>query len=269
MTPESTVLLETAQDELRFSARTGTLVSLVSRSAPDQEFILAGEETPALVLQYLDEERRFRTLDSTQAAAIHVERNESADGVAVILRFRGLAGMDLDAEVRVAARPGDRLSRWTCRIRNGCGLRIVDVQVPLVVCPYRLAGTPGTEAVLWPFNAGLLYQAPKPQDLAPDSPEVWQMIPENGDQTHYPGLVFAQFLAYYNDRAGLFLGCEDTAGRIKRLRPVHREPGVRLGVAHVGDWPRRGERLLEYEVVLGSFVGDWYAAAGLYRDWSL
>ena len=29
-----------------------------------------------------------------------------------------------------------------------------------------------------------------------------------------------------------------------------------------------GERQLEYEVVLGSFEGDWYAAAERYRQWS-
>ncbi len=51
--------------------------------------------------------------------------------------------------------------------------------------------------------------------------------------------------------------------------PVHCDPGIRLGVAHVGDWPAMGKRTLEYDVVLGSFTGDWYAAAGLYRQWAL
>ena len=34
-----------------------------------------------------------------------------------------------------------------------------------------------------------------------------------------------------------------------------------MGMAHVGDWPTGGERTLEYEVVLGSFEGDWYEPA--------
>jgi hypothetical protein len=37
----------------------------------------------------------------------------------------------------------------------------------------------------------------------------------------------------------------------------------------VGDWPVRGQRKLEYDVVLAGFQGDWYDAADLYRDWSL
>jgi hypothetical protein len=82
-------------------------------------------------------------------------------------------------------------------------------------------------------------------------------------------MQFAQFLAYYNDRGGLYLACQDTEGNVKRFRALHREPGVRLGVAHMGDWPRQGQRTIEYDTILGSFSGDWYDAAAMYRAWSL
>ena len=163
----------------------------------------------------------------------------------------------------------DRYSRWSLSLRNGADLSITDVQFPFVVSPYHLGGEPGTEAVLQPFGPGVLLEEPKPSDLAPDCPQTWQLRPENGDCSHYPGLTVAQFLAYYNDRAGIFVSCQDTDGKIKLIMPVHREPGLRLGISHVGDWPQRGERQLEYDVVIGSFTGDWYAAADLYRDWAL
>ena len=62
---------------------------------------------------------------------------------------------------------------------------------------------------------------------------------------------------------------EDSEGYVKLIKPVHHRTGLRLGIAHIGDWPQRGERSLEYSVVLGSFMGDWYTAAELYRSWSL
>jgi hypothetical protein len=40
-------------------------------------------------------------------------------------------------------------------------------------------------------------------------------------------------------------------------------------MSHVGDWPKNGERRLEYNVAVRTFTGDWYAAAELYRQWSL
>ncbi|MBI2503445.1 MAG: hypothetical protein HYW07_09490, partial [Candidatus Latescibacteria bacterium] len=263
MSTPADLVLETAADTLRFDTRTGALCSLRPQSAPDQEFI-AGPQLPALVIQYLDDRQCFRQWRSTQAEHTQVE----LIGDEVQMHFNKIAGRDLEAVLRVRGGPDQRFSHWVLWLRNHTGLQITDVQFPLVVAPYQLAGAPGTEAVLWPLNAGTLIQAPKPQDLAPDCPHTWQLRPENSDVIHYPGLVFAQFLAYYNDRAGIYLSCQDNTGRIKLIRPVHCEPGLRLGLAHVGDWPSQGERQLEYEVVLGSFTGDWHAAAELYRDWS-
>lgn len=264
MNEPTDLVLETAVDILRFDPRSGALLSLRRREEPGQEF-LTGPALPALVIQYLDPQRQFRQWHSGQAEHTRIEKV----GDELRLLFTRIAGHHLEAELRVRGGADQRFSRWTLRLANHTGLLITDVQFPMVVSPYRLGGAPGSEAVLWPLNAGSLIQAPQPQNLAADCPHIWQMCPENGDTIHYPGLVFAQFMAYYNDRAGIFLGCEDTAGRIKLIRPVHREPGLRLGLAHVGDWPTRGERQLEYEVVLGSFAGDWHAAAELYRDWSL
>ena len=56
---------------------------------------------------------------------------------------------------------------------------------------------------------------------------------------------------------------------MKKLLALYRDPGIRLGLAHIGDWPRQGSRTLEYQVLLASFTGDWYAAAEIYRQWAL
>jgi len=162
------------------------------------------------------------------------------------------------------------------------GRQVVDVQFPFLVCPYDLGGAAGSEAVLLPFFNGRLIRAPgagfgvsaQPNagptgKLLLGSWRAWEFTSLNGDLDHYPGIQFAQFLAYYNDRGGLYLACQGTEGNVKRFRALHREPGVRLGVAHAGDWPRLGPRTIEYDTILGSFAGDWYDAATMYRTWSL
>ena len=116
---------------------------------------------------------------------------------------------------------------------------------------------------------GRLLQAPQPQQLTPDSPRAWQFRPETQATWHYPGMTTAQFLAYYNDRAGILVTSRDPSGSIKLIKAVHREPGIRLGIAHVGDWPANGTRELEYPVTLQAFAGDWYQAAEIYCDRSL
>lgn len=177
--------------------------------------------------------------------------------------------MDLEVTTQARLNASDPLSRWTIAVRNGAGIEIVDVQYPFVVCAYKLGGKPDSEALLMPHNFGQLITIPSPEKLGPDCPIAWQLTREMGCVNHYPGGQFAQFLAYYNNRAGLFFACEDPAGNVKRFCARHRDPGIRIGVAHIGDWPRQGARTLEYDTVLGSFKGDWYAAAEMYRDWSL
>ena len=53
------------------------------------------------------------------------------------------------------------------------------------------------------------------------------------------------------------------------IRPAHREPGLRLGIAHVVGWTTPGQHELGYDVALEGFVGDWHDAADIYRDWAL
>ena len=272
MSEDTTIRLESSQDVLLFESSSGALVSFRSKAVPDQEFILTESCQPVFVIQYLDEAQRFRQIGSNEAVEVEISSAASPeDGgtTTLIAHFRQLGGLGLDVTVTVRATANDRYSRWSLSLQNDAGLSITDVQFPFVVSPYSLGGKPGTEAMLLPFGPGVLLNGPKPEDLEPDCPHTWQMRPENGDCSHYPGLVVAQFLAYYNDRAGIFVSCQDSNGMIKLIMPVHREPGVRLGISHVGDWPQHGERQLEYDVVIGSFTGDWYTAADMYRDWSL
>ena len=234
-----------------------------------------------MCVQYLDAERRYRQISSLQAEEVTVrgeaaEAGEAGAYGAVMATYRRLAGLDLDVTVTVragaAGNPSESFpgaSRWSLRLHNGAGLRIIDVQFPFVLLRYHLDGSPGSEALLWPYGPGVLLHAPQPQDLAPDDPHTWQMRPENGDTWHYPGYTVAQLQAYYNDRAGVYMSCDDAQGHLKLLRPVHHGPGLRLGLAHVGDWPTDGDRSLGYDVVLGTFQGDWMDAADLYRSWSL
>jgi len=253
--------LTTVCDILRFECATGRLVSLRSHMAPEQEFIAFAPEHPAFVIQYLDDDGKYRQLTSLTAETVEVVGEETR----LIAHYRKLDGREIDVTFTVRAEAGDRFSRWEITVENGAGLRIVDVQFPFIVASYAL---PGSRALLRPYNMGELIVNPQPEHLAPDFPFAWQFHPDNTDFMHYPGGTFAQLLAYYNDRAGLYLSCDDTAGNVKLIKVLHRDPGIRLGVAHVGDWPD-GARTLEYDVLLGSFTGDWYAAAELYRSWAL
>ncbi len=250
---------------LEFDPKTAQLLSLRNVGDSTQEFIESEVPEPMFIIQYVDGTKSFRQIASTEASHTSV----SILAGVLTAKFHQLGGLDLNAEVTVRTSNEDPASRWSIEVDNNSGLLITDVQFPFVIVRYHLDGQTGTEALLRPYSVGQLQRAPEPAQMHPDSPVAWQFLPENGDSGHYPGLTFAQFLAYYNDRAGVYMACDDTAGSIKLIKTVHRGKGIRLGVAHVGDWPSHGSRALGYHVVLRTFKGDWYDAAELYRQWSL
>ena len=260
----TTVTLKTGTESLSFDRQSGRLVSFRSKFAPGQEFIASSPEHPVFVLQYLDRQRQYRRLTSHDARSIRIVRARRNGADTLTMTFGGIGGLDLAVTATVRISPGEAGSRWGLTFQNGTGLDVVDIQYPFVVVSYDLRG-----ALLSPWYAGRLLQNPVPETLGPDAEDSWHFSPVNGSSSHYPGGMFAQFLAYYNERAGLYLACEDSAAHVKLIKTLHRPPGIRMGIAHVGDWPRQGRRVLEYETVLRSFKGDWHAAADLYRSWTL
>jgi hypothetical protein len=265
--PRKFLSLATGNHQLSFDSATGALVSIRASQAPEQEFVAAGAKLPVFNIQFLDGENTFRQINSLEAAETVIAH--SPDGTEVTMSFKRLAGRDLHAAVRVRISSEQDPSYWSISLDNRAGLLITNVQFPFIVLSYDLKGAPQSEALLVPFWLGRLHSAPKPEDLEPDSPHAWQFNPENQATWHYPGLTVAQFLAYYNDRAGILAWCLDHSGKVKQIKAVHHSPGVRLGFSHAGDWPANGSRQLEYEIALQSFAGDWYKAAEIYRNWSL
>ena len=263
------IVLETADSTLTFDAATGRLISLRPHAAPEAQFIASDPDDPAFVIEYLDELRTYQRFTSFDADTCGVRCDRAADDRVLTMQFTGIGGLALELTATVRASRTEPFSRWTFELTNHAGLEIVDVQFPFIIASYAPSGAPAGEALLLPHNTGRLIEAPGPGNLRHDAAEAWEFRWDNGNTNHYPGSVFAQFMAYYNDDAGLYLACDDTEGYVKLMKALHHEPGLRLGVAHVGDWPADGARKLEYDVLLGTFTGDWYAAADIYRKWSL
>ena len=262
------LMLETLNDRLEFDKKTGRLISFRAKEVPDQELLETDDDDPVFIIQYLDEEKNFRQINSLQAKEISFEHKSFAEGEMLKFTFDNVADLDIRVMADIYTSGKDRFSYWSISVTNNAGILITDVQFPFIVVPYKLDGESGAEVLLRPYHMGQLLMSPKPQELENDSPRTWQFHTTSGNSNHYPGLTFAQFLAYYNDKIGVYISCQDPSGRVKLIKPVNYKNGIRLGIAHVGDWLKNGHSELGYRVVLGSFRGDWYDAADIYKDWS-
>jgi len=270
------IVLQSKNDILSFEANTLKLMSYIRRSDPELEFIAFSEKNPAFIAGYVDERGNYRYISSDSAESVSVSVSESDSKKMITACYERLAGIDLDISISVTADTGEELVYWDIIMKNRSGMVINDIQYPFIICSYELYGVPDSGKLLIPsgYGSGKLIVNPKKnnpraQRLQPDYWGAWEFSSGNGNCSHYPGMHFAQFLAYYNSTAGLYLACDDTEANIKRFNILHRDPGIRLGVSHVGDWPSQGERRLEYHTLTCSFKGDWYDAADIYRNWSI
>ncbi len=250
--------------------RTGALVSLRAAHTPRQEFLISDHgDFPLFVVQYLDAQHALQELSSLDARRVSVQARSGAAGDEVICSYEHIGALDLSAVATIHTSPDDPAIFWRIAFTMPTDATITNVQYPYIVVSYAPDGDKDGSKLLQPFSNGRLHQRLRPHHFPPDFPDLWHLAPPNNEAAHYPGLTFAQFLAYYNQQAGLLLSCRDAAGHVKQIKPAHREPGLRLSLAHVVGWTTAGTHEISYDVALQGFAGDWYDAADIYRDWSL
>ncbi len=269
MIDASNYMVRSKHDVITVDKRTASINSVKSNLSGERELLSSscgenGIKQPLFIIHYLDEGKKYRELYSDTARMVSAEA--ASEGVS--LRFADFPGFDIEVCAEISSQPEDSFIRWGLTVDNRSGISIVDIVFPILVFNTNLGGTPGSESIIWPYGPGKLFSGLKEEHLQPDSLRRWKLFPETWAHFHYPGDITAQFLALYDSAAGVFMFCNDSAGFMKRIQPLYRDPGYHLGFSHIGDWPSEGKRKLEYEVLLSSFTGDWYAAADLYREWA-
>ena len=164
----SPIVLRTASAALHFCPDTGRLLCLRPLGSPDTDLLATSTADPVFALQYLSEDRQFVMLDSRRAREASVRL---VNGV-LVLAFFGVGGLDVDVTLTVRADEAEPMSRWSCTVRNGAGLRIVDVQFPFVVVREQEGGS-----VLLPGGHGELWQGEMLREPAARCAERWRSFP--------------------------------------------------------------------------------------------
>ena len=189
----------------------------------------------------------------------------------------------LKVEVTVLIDAGKPLSRWQLAVEALGQRRIDRIRFPRILGLPRLE----RERLAVPFWAGLLTPNPRQNFVSASSADVRR-------EYEYPGLCSIQCLAFYSEGGpGLYLACDDTAGYRKafaafsqsgspapadgaaNLKAVatsqtHELPDINLEIVHLPDRQEQTAHryVLPYSAVVGTFRGDWFDAAAIYRTWA-
>ncbi len=258
------MIIVTDYYRLELDDRTGTLVSL----ADGRRELLHRGPTPIPLFSLRLRTATGAPIDVTahDATTVAIEARDDPDGTTVDLRFVRLTGRLLDVHVRMAAPRTGHLTFWRLGVENDTDDTIEWVRFPDLAIPDDLVSTGGEARLLWPAIEGVLVDDASLRD------RTWLCYegvayPSKGWEGFYPGACTTQFMAYYDRHGGLYVGAHDEHAHPKAIEYYLRDGGIRLEFRLYPGAVGRGTWSMDYDMVLGVFHGDWYAAAQIYRDW--
>jgi hypothetical protein len=244
----------------------GSIISFRSTFGSDRELLIPNHvRLPLFKIELMNDRSEFRTIASSEASEIAVRK----DGEVVTIDFRRIAGLPVDARVTIRCPVNETLTYWNLELDNGTNSWIAHVQFPVIEVPFDDPAGKDFSRILWSFGDGSLAGPVTPSmtlggwtGTQRNTPEVWRY-------NNYPGQwTTTQLMAYYNSVGGLYVACHDATGLPKFIDGLMENDGVTLGLGHYPGTRGPGKTKLPYDVVLGAFHGDWYAAAEIYRDWA-
>ncbi|MES2391600.1 MAG: DUF6259 domain-containing protein [Acidobacteriota bacterium] len=260
---------------LLIDPRLGSIDSFKSTFGVERDLLIPNHASiPLFKIELLDDHRAFKTITSSQAKSVEIHHSNSGgpnDEQTLVLEFKDIAGLPIHARVTARCPANETLTYWSLEVTNGTTSWLSHVQFPCIEVPFDDVAKSESSHILSSFLDGIVTGPVGPTmgtgtvhwtRPARNTPETWRY-------NNYPGrLITTQLLAYYNDFGGLYLACDDATGLPKFINPLMEDSGVTLGLGHYPGTRGPGTMKLPYNVVLGTFHGDWYAAAEIYRDWA-
>lgn len=250
------VFLENAAMRLEFARWPAPYLVRLVRKASGTAVVSQPQEKNLFVV-VLEKDGRQTRVESSRAKQSSASVEKVDGGARLTLRFSGFDGADLSVEVSGTCLDEDPLVRWSIRVRNASGERLVAVRFPVIVAVPAI-GEPDDDFLVLPALPGTLIENPAKNWGRGQSAAL-----------RFPGTMSAQFVAFQDAAAGVYLAGMDAGSHPMALAVVKRAGGFVLEheftpLAGPGeDWES------PYPVALGVTHGAWYDTADLYKDWAM
>jgi hypothetical protein len=291
------VIIVNSGYRLLIDSEKGTIASFQSTHGVSRELLIRDHvRLPLFNVEFMNDHGEFKLIASSDAKKVTVNKDEDEKGQTVTIEYKEIAELPVDGIVTIRCPANEALTYWNLELKNGTNSWIGHVQFPLIEVPFdnpmeddpshilsssldgALAG-PVEPAVYqrpgWTRHTPLERQWGGKESITPELwlEDIWsgrqRNVPEIWRYPNYPGQwASTQLMAYYNSAGGLYVACDDPTGLPKFIDRVMEDDGVTLGLAHYPGTRGPGETKLPYHVVIGTFRGDWYEAAEIYRDWA-
>ncbi|MFA6175076.1 MAG: DUF6259 domain-containing protein [Phycisphaerae bacterium] len=185
---------------------------------------------------------------------------QGASGQKLVLQWREISLNEendcLEVEATIGLDQGDAPSEWTIKINNRSkqwGLYSVSYPFLRTIC------TKGTAAVLIPGDE---------KENSAHGGKLYRNSTKSFAGVYPSGYCPFQFLAFNRGNSGLYIGAHDGDARTKKLIITDDQHVTFETLAENAGIPN-SHSVTSFPVVIKAFNGDWWKAAGIYREWAL
>lgn len=265
------VIVNNAGYQLIINSDKGTIESfkVTSGGGSDELLIPTHGQLPLFKVEFLSGVGTYQLVTSLEAKKVSVNKTVQSNVETIVIDYEGIGELNLNARVTVRCPSDKPLTYWNLELDNQTKMWVGHTQFPVVEVPFDRNPTEENRShILTSLYDGVLVGPVQPSMVAGG----WRARRRNTVPTwrspNYPRECTVQMMAYYTPHAGLYLACEDPKGNPKLVAPLLEDNGVTMGLGHFPATQGPDKSKMPYEVVLGTFRGDWYAAAEIYRDWA-
>ena len=123
----------------------------------------------------------------------------------------------------------------------------------------------GKNKILWGFNEGVVVDNFKQREKCLGFLEP--KYPGMGFMPLFPAVIETQFMAYYDEETGLYMGAHDAGGNLKAIDFIPYKTGIKMYFRFYTGADFGADYKMEFPWVLKPYKGGWHEAADIYREW--
>ncbi len=235
--------------------------------ASGRQLVASSEESSIFSIVAHDAGGGRKTIDSALAGTSSIQVDTVGGRRRVVARYTDFPQSTLIGVVTITDDGAGALTRWSLQLEGIARERIETVRFPQLVSVPTL-GDGSDDVLVLPALPGTLIENPA---------KNWR----DGQRVtlSYPGSMSAQFVAYQDHEAGIYLAAMDSTGYPQSLSVSKRADAMVLWhefhiVADANDeqgnnTQRDDEWKSPYDVAVGVTQGTWYDTADRYKQWAV
>jgi len=203
-------------------------------------------------------------VNSDQAAKCEISQAENK----ITIAYSQFEGVDISAVVSVGVAEDSPFMNWNIEVDNNTEYLMDYIDFPNVVVPNDLVATGGDSRLFWPAQEGVVIEDMKVREEGIRKYRPIEHPNLLGWIGLYPSSAQMQFMAYYSAESGLYMATHDDRFHVKGIEYCRAgENGIKMEYHLYTAGAGKGTCKLPYDMVIGTFEGDWYDAAEIYREW--